>query len=187
MTTFAYAQSTVTGTLTSGSGSSTTTATSSSSGNSLSGTVATSSGNSLTGTVSTSSSNTLTGTVVSTSSTPSSGSSGGTTGGSSGGGNGPPVGAVGGGGGGGSDLIDICPNIDGQQPTLPAGYVLLNGQCVPGSGTGSVLGASTSTVGTPGIPNTGAGGNAEGNIVLLIISALVTLGAGVTLLRRHIA
>jgi|GEM_PF-2675895 hypothetical protein len=160
----AFAQSTVTGTLSSGS-SATTTSTST-----LSGSVG--SGNSLSGTVG--SGNSLTGTVTSTST-----SSGGGGGGSSGGGgNGPPAG---GGGGGGSGATIICPNLPNSLFTLPAGYEIINGNCDP---VGSVLGASTSTV-VPGVPNTGAGGNAEENDLVLLASGLIGTFASVALFRKY--
>ena len=157
----AYAQSTVTGTLSSGA----------SGGSSLSGTV-TPSSSTLTGTV-TPGTNTLTGTVTSPS----------TSGGSGGGG--------GGGGGGGSDIIDICPNIDGTQSTLPDGYGMVNGNCDPGTGStggtsggGSVLGTSTET---PSVPDTGAGGDAAATLVLLGISAAAVVGGTRYLLKQRAA
>jgi hypothetical protein len=152
----AFAQSTVTGTLSSGGTTSTSTGSTS-----LSGSVG--SGNSLTGTVT----------------SPSTGGGGGSSGG---GGNGPPVG---GGGGGGSDTTIICPNLPNSLFTLPAGYQIVNGNCDP---VGAVLGASTGpTTGTsvPGIPNTGAGGNAEENDLVLLASGLLGTFASVALLRKY--
>ena len=159
----AFAQSTVTGTLTSGAS-----GTGTSTGTSLSGSVGTSS-------------NSLSGTVVATS-TSSTGGGGG--GGGTSAGNGPPV--SGGGGGSGSGTIDICPNLDGVQSSLPAGYVIVNGNCDPAgtAPTGSVLGASTNI---PNVPNTGEGGNAQTTILTLGLALLGTLGGSVYLaqgLRR---
>jgi len=162
MSSVAFAQSTVTGTLSSGA-SGTTTGTST-----------------VTGTVG--SGNSLTGTVVSTTTT-STGGGGGGGGGSASGSNGPPAG--GGGGGGGSNIIDICANLSGTQSALPAGYVLVNGNCVlagtTGSSPGAVLGAST---GIPNLPNTGKGGETTGNELVLALSALIAGGSSLYLFRR---
>lgn len=143
-------------------------------GGSLSGSVAPGSG-SLTGTVG-GGSGSLTGTVApSSSGSAGSSSGGGSTGVAS---NGPPVG-----GGGGSGIIDVCPNLPDTQSTLPAGYELLNGNCDPigtASGGGSVLGASTG----PGIPNTGAGGDAPQTILTLVLS-FATFAGGLLLVRTY--
>ena len=161
----AYAQSTVTGTLSSGA----------SSGSSLSGTV-TPSSSTLSGTVSPST-NTLTGTVTS----PSTGSSGG---------------GGGGGGGGNSNPVDICPNLDGVQSTLPSGYGLQNGTCVALSGTGTGGGTSGggtggggvvlgTTTGTPNVPNTGAGGDAATTLALLGVSAIAAAAGARYLIKQR--
>ena len=137
----AGAQSTVTGTLSSGNSGSTT----------------------LSGTVTGSSNNTLSGTVVSPPGT-------GTSGGSSGGG----------GTGSGSNVVDICPNIDGVQPTL-TGYVMQNGLCVAaaagtgGTRGGAVLGTETET---PNVPNAGAGTDAAALLALALSALLAAGGAG---------
>jgi hypothetical protein len=149
-----FAQSTVTGTLSSGGTTSTSTGSTS-----LSGSVG--SGNSLTGTVT----------------APSTSGGGGSSGG---GGNGPPVG--GGGGGGGPDTTIICPNLPNSLYTLPAGYGITDGNCDP---IGTVLGASTGPVSVPGIPNTGAGGNAEENDLVLLASGLLGTFASVALFRKY--
>ena len=136
----------------------------------------------------------LTGTVTPT---PGGGSLTGTvvapTGGGGGGGvNGPPVG---GGGGGGSNVIDICPNLADVQSSLPAGYVLVNGNCVLSSGTGTGTGGTAGSTGAPtgtvlgettdipNIPNTGAGGDAAGIIVSLVLSSAIAAAAGLMLRR----
>ncbi|HEV3245087.1 MAG TPA: hypothetical protein VG102_01905 [Candidatus Paceibacterota bacterium] len=154
----AFAQSTVTGTLSSGGSSGST-----GSGNTVTGTVG--SGNSLTGTVT----------------SPSSSSGGG---GGGGGGNGPPVSN----GGGGPGFTIICPNLPNSLYALPAGYEILNGNCVP-IGTVTTTPGVPNTGGTgttvPGIPNTGAGGNAESNDLILALSGLLGATAGITLLRRQ--
>jgi hypothetical protein len=159
----AFAQSTVTGTLSSG-GTSTTT----------------SGGNTVTGTVG--SGNALTGTVTSTSTTSTGGGGGG-----GGGGNGP---IVGGGGGGGPDTTVICPNLPNSLFTLPAGYEIVNGVCDPVGTVVTTPGVpNTGGTGTtvPGIPNTGAGGNAQTNDLILTLSGLLGAAAGITLLRRQFA
>lgn len=179
----ALAQSTVSGTLSSG-GAAATTSTSTSlsgsvgSGNTLTGTV--SPNNTLTGSVG--SGNTLTGTVTSTSSSSGGGGGGG------GGGNGPPAGFLGGGGG----VAVICPNLPGSLYTVPAGYVVLDGDCYPaeligGSGPGIPNTGSEATSTTPGIPNTGAGGNAGMNLIVLAVSGLVGAFGGFSLYRRQFA
>src|SRR6185437_753949 len=116
-----FAQSTVTGTL-------------SSNGNNT-----TNSSPSVTGNVG--SGNSLSGTVTAPSTT-----GGGTTGAI---GNGPPAGGV---SGGGSGQVIVCPNLPNNQFSLPAGYEVLNGKCVPIPGNGS----GTSV--TPSAPNTGVSG-----------------------------
>lgn len=150
----AFAQSTVTGTLSAG-------------GNGSS---------SLSGNVTNNSSSTLTGTVT-----------GGTT--TTGGGGG------GGGGGSGSNITDICPNLAGTQASLPAGYVIQNGNCVLGStgGTGTTGGTTGGTgggvLGTstgPNVPNTGEGGDAAAALVMLGVSAAAILG-GMRLMKQRAA
>ncbi|MDR3571518.1 MAG: hypothetical protein P4L81_04970 [Candidatus Pacebacteria bacterium] len=179
----AFAQSTVSGTLSAGGGapatttSSTTTVTGTvTGGNSLTGTV---SNPSLTGTVG--NGNSLTGTVT--------GSSGGGGGGGGGGGsigNGPPVG----GGGGGPGYVIVCPNLSDPY-TLPSGYGIVGGNCEPlaaiggAGGSGNPGGTSTST--SPGIPNTGAGGNAQTTALVLAISGVISTFAGTAVLRRRLA
>lgn len=156
----AFAQSTVTGTLSSG-------GTTPASGSTVTGTVG--SGNSLTGTVT----------------SPSTSSGGGTSGGG-GGGNGP---IVGGGGGGGPDTTVICPNLPNSLYTLPSGYEIVDGDCDPIGTVVTTPGIpNTGTTGTtvPGIPNTGAGGNAEENALVLLASGLLGTFASVALLRKHL-
>ncbi|HVY72997.1 MAG TPA: chitobiase/beta-hexosaminidase C-terminal domain-containing protein [Candidatus Paceibacterota bacterium] len=121
------------------------------------------SGGSLSGSVTTSSSGSLSGIVTSspggtltgTVSAPSSGGGGGS---SSGGG---------GGGGGGGGVITNPPGTDGGST---------------GGGGGVVQGTSTTDI--PGIPNTGAGGNALQTLALLVVSALLALG-GIRYLKMH--
>jgi hypothetical protein len=56
---------------------------------------------------------------------------------------------------------------------------------VSGSGSGSVNTTSTSTSSTsPGLPNTGAGGDAAMNFALLLSSGLIAVGATVLLARK---
>lgn len=122
----------------------------------ITGTLTGGSGSSLSGTVGTSGGGSLSGTVG----TSSGGSLSGTVGGASlsgtvtspSGGGGGGGGATGGGGGGGATT---------------------------GTPPGSVLGTATDV---PSLPSTGAGGNAFGNILVLVLSALTTLG-GLTYLR----
>lgn len=161
----AFAQSTVTGTLSSG-------GSSSSSGNTVTGTVG--GGNSLTGTVS----------------SPSTGSTG--SGGGGGGGNGPIVGS---GGGGGPSTTVICPNLPNSLYALPAGYEIINGVCDPigttiitPTATGAAApGIPNTGARAPGVPNTGAGGNAAENDFVLAVSGLVGAAAGLALARRQFA
>jgi hypothetical protein len=122
------------------------------------------SGGSLSGSVATSSSGTLSGTVTSspggtltgTVSSPSSGGGGGGGGSSSGG------------GGGGGGVITNPPTTGGGGSS---------------SGGGGVV-QGTSTTDIPGIPNTGAGGNALQTLALLVVSALLALG-GIRYLKMH--
>jgi hypothetical protein len=157
MASVAFAQSTVTGTLSSG-------GTTPASGSSLSGTVG--SGNSLTGTV----------TAPSTS-----GGGGGDTTGS----NGPPAGG-GGGGGGGPGTTLICPNLPNSLYTLPSGYEVIDGNCDPIGTVVTTPGVPNTGVTVPGIPNTGAGGNAVENDLVLLATGLIGTFAGVALYRRQL-
>ena len=50
--------------------------------------------------------------------------------------------------------------------------------------TGNVASAQTGTT-TPGVPNTGAGGNAAQNLLLITSSALLALSGGMYLLQRR--
>lgn len=169
-------------------------------GGSLTGTVATSSSGSLTGTVvSNPSGGTLTGTVV----PPGGGCGGGCGGGSNPPpGNGPPPCNCGGGGGYppvGGGLGWVCP-IQGNSynsflGNLPCLFTLGSlfgggnggGVGVPNTG-GTTPTPTTNNGGTsaqnPGIPNTGAGGDAAENMILLTTSALVA-GAGILALRKR--
>lgn len=122
------------------------------------------SGGSLSGSVATSSSGSLSGTVTSSpggtlTGTVSAPSSGGGGGGSS----------SGGGGGGGGGVIT----------NPPAGG---GGGSTSGGGGGIVLGTSTTDI--PGVPNTGAGGNALQTLVLLAVSALLAAG-GIRYLKMN--
>ena len=121
----------------------------------LSGTVATSSAGTLSGTVTSSPGGSLSGTVTA----PSSGGGGG--GGGVSGSNGPP--ASGGSGGGGGGAI------------IPTGVSTPPGQ---------VLGATTGPT-TPGVPNTGAGGNAIEVLLLLIVSGTIAFGGALYLVVVH--
>lgn len=128
------------------------------SGGGLSGTVGTSSSGSLSGSVTSSPGGSLSGTV-----TGSGGSLSGTVGGSSsGGGGGGGGGSSSGGGGGGGGII--------TQPTS-------------GGGGGTVLGTSTEEI--PGVPDTGAGGNAPLNILLLMLAAAAAI-IGIVYLEKDL-
>lgn len=165
----AFAQSEISCTLTTGTGSTscTTATTTTTGGSTLTGTVVAPPG-----------SGTLTGTVVA----PTTGG-----GGSAGGGGG------GGGSGSGNNTIDICPNLDGMQTVLPSGYGLSNGNCIvlgTGGGTGdtgttlpgggSVLGTGTEI---PNVPNTGSGGNLLAALLLLVASGTIAVFGALGLRR----
>jgi hypothetical protein len=76
------------------------------------------------------------------------------------------------------------------QPFLPPGYGLQNGVCVPlgggnngggvGGGAGEVLGEQS-----PGVPNTGAGGNAAMNLMVLVGTSLAAIASGMILRRSY--
>jgi hypothetical protein len=86
-----------------------------------------------------------------------------------------------------TDPTDVCPNLDGNQATVPDGYSLVDGECL----TAVTLGVSSTD--TPSSPTptltevvlaaTGAGGTTGG--VALALS-LVLGGLGVMLLRRQV-
>ena len=131
---------------------------------SLSGTVVASTGGSLTGAVATSSGGTLSGTVLD----PGSGTLSGTV-------VAPSSSGGGGGGGGGGSSVSSGGGSGGGSSTGSGGG---GAGAVP---AGQVLGASTSV---PGVPNTGAGGDAAQTMLILLISALMAL-AGISYLRTQ--
>lgn len=52
------------------------------------------------------------------------------------------------------------------------------------TGTGGDQGTGTTT---PGLPNTGAGGDMAANIALMIAAAIVAFGGGMVLLKRNVS
>jgi hypothetical protein len=80
--------------------------------------------------------------------------------------------------------VDVCPNIQGDQATVPEGYILADGECLQDV----TLGVSSTDTPTPTLTEvtlaaTGAGGTTGGVALAL---ALVLGGLGVTLLRRKV-
>jgi len=95
---------------------------------------------------------------------------------------------------GGSFVVSVAPSglgataVSNGAVITPTSSVASNGSALPLQGT--VLIASTATPpstggGIPTVPNTGAGGNAEETALVLALSALVAVGAGLYVRRAY--